>query len=131
MANAKQPYKNSLSIRLAESVIFLRADPSGRNRNLPDAPPAVLRGLLTLTLVKPTKISSIEVELVCKTSTAWPEGMFLALVICSSLGTLGWMGVGFVRFDHQSGCVIPLFYDAQFPWYLQGHGYTISVPSLP
>lgn len=38
-----------------------------------DAPPGMLRGLLTLTLAKPTRISSIEIELVGKTSTAWPE----------------------------------------------------------
>ena len=72
----KQPQKNALDIRLAESVVFLRAgDATGRHRNMQaDAPPGMLRGLLTLTLIKPTKISSIEIELVGKTSTAWPEG---------------------------------------------------------
>ncbi|KAH9910413.1 uncharacterized protein B0H18DRAFT_895733 [Fomitopsis serialis] len=73
----KQPQKNAFDIRLAESVVFLRAgDATGRPRNMQaDAPPGMLRGLLTLTLVKPTKISSIEIELVGKTSTAWPEGV--------------------------------------------------------
>ena len=69
--------KNSLSIRLTESVVFLRTgDGTGRTRHgtQPSAPPAMVRGLLTLNITKPTKISSIEVELVGKTSTAWPEG---------------------------------------------------------
>lgn len=69
--------KNTLDIRLTESVVFLRGgDGTGRHRTgtQPNAPPAMIRGLLTLTLVKPTKISSIEVELLGKTSTAWPEG---------------------------------------------------------
>ncbi|KAL1746644.1 hypothetical protein HDZ31DRAFT_33689 [Schizophyllum fasciatum] len=35
----------------------------------------MLRGLLILDLVKPTKISSIELELSAKASTAWPEGV--------------------------------------------------------
>lgn len=69
--------KNTLDIRLTESVVFLRTgDGTGRTRSgtQPNAPPAMVRGLLTLTIVKPTKISSIEVELTGKTSTAWPEG---------------------------------------------------------
>lgn len=75
--------KNTLDIRLTESVVFLRGgDGTGRHRSgtQPNAPPALIRGLLTLTLVKPTKISSIEVELLGKTSTAWPEGTF---ALCS------------------------------------------------
>ncbi|TFK50963.1 hypothetical protein OE88DRAFT_1645213 [Heliocybe sulcata] len=74
---ATKPSKNSLSIRLTESVVFLRApDALGRRRAQDyDAPPAQLRGLLTLDLVKPTRIKSIEVELQGKSSTAWPEGV--------------------------------------------------------
>ena len=76
--------KNSLDIRLTESVVFLRGgDGTGRHRSgtQPNAPPAMIRGLLTLTLVKPTKISSIEVELLGKTSTVWPEGMWHAVAL--------------------------------------------------
>ncbi|KAI0827960.1 hypothetical protein BC628DRAFT_1317081 [Trametes gibbosa] len=71
------PHKNSLDIRLAESVVFLRAgDATGRQRNLQaDAPPGMVRGLLVLNLAKPTRITSIEIELVGKTATAWPEGV--------------------------------------------------------
>ena len=72
--------RNSLDIRLTESVVFLRTgDGTGRIRHgsQPAAPPAMVRGLLTLNLVKPTKISSIEIELVGKTSTAWPEGAWI------------------------------------------------------
>ncbi|KAI0079231.1 hypothetical protein K474DRAFT_1592279 [Panus rudis PR-1116 ss-1] len=68
--------KHALDIRLTESVVFLRAgDATGRFRNPAGEPPAMLRGLLVLNLSKPTKISSIEVELTCKTTTAWPEGV--------------------------------------------------------
>ncbi|PSR72721.1 hypothetical protein PHLCEN_2v11416 [Hermanssonia centrifuga] len=58
--------KNCLEIRLTESVVFLRGgDGTGRHRTgtQPTAPPAMIRGLLTLNVAKPTKISSIEVEL--------------------------------------------------------------------
>lgn len=78
MPSTTKSHKNTLEIRLTESVVFLRAgDATGRQRTIPaDAPPGMLRGLLILTLVKPTKISSIEVTLVAKTYTTWPEGMF-------------------------------------------------------
>lgn len=70
--------KNSLNIRLTESVVFLRgaveATLLGR-RPSRDVQPAMLRGLLTLNLVKPTKISSIEITLEGKSQTAWPEGV--------------------------------------------------------
>ncbi|KAG6841423.1 hypothetical protein C0991_011317 [Blastosporella zonata] len=35
----------------------------------------MLRGLLVLELAKPTRITSIELELIAKSSTAWPEGI--------------------------------------------------------
>ncbi|KAI0645200.1 hypothetical protein C8Q79DRAFT_970304 [Trametes meyenii] len=71
------PHKNSLDIRLAESVVFLRAgDATGRTRTLQaDAPPGMVRGLLVLNLAKPTRITSIEIGLVGKAVTAWPEGV--------------------------------------------------------
>ncbi|KAK7472450.1 hypothetical protein VKT23_000565 [Stygiomarasmius scandens] len=73
-ANDK-PLKNCLNIRLAESAVFLRTnDTSGRNR-YNDSRPTMLRGLLTLELVKPTRISSIQLELQAKSATAWPEGV--------------------------------------------------------
>ena len=37
-------------------------------------PPALLRGLLTLKLVKPTRIKSIEVLLEGISRTDWPDG---------------------------------------------------------
>ncbi|KAH7921014.1 hypothetical protein BV22DRAFT_1097220 [Leucogyrophana mollusca] len=65
--------KNTLSIRLTESVVFLRtSDPTGR-RAEDGASPALVRGLLTLNIVKPTRISSIELELQGKATTSWPE----------------------------------------------------------
>jgi hypothetical protein len=59
--------KNPLSIRLTESVVFLRGSTdaiAGRRRHdVGETPPAMLRGLLTLDLSKPTRVSSIELEL--------------------------------------------------------------------
>ncbi|KAL0955875.1 hypothetical protein HGRIS_002074 [Hohenbuehelia grisea] len=73
MPTADKPSKNSLSIRLAESAVFLRTnDFTGRSR---DSRPALLRGLLVLEIVKPTRISSIDIHLTAKSSTAWPEGV--------------------------------------------------------
>ena len=65
--SSKKLKQDPLSIRLAESVVFLRGsiEPAhSRRRHAPtDAPPAMLRGLLTVHLSKPTRISSIEIEL--------------------------------------------------------------------
>jgi hypothetical protein len=67
--------KNSLNIALTESVVFLPgADAAGRRtQDGPDAG-APLRGLLTLTLARPTRISSVDVQLQCRSNTTWPEG---------------------------------------------------------
>ncbi|THV05159.1 hypothetical protein K435DRAFT_961538 [Dendrothele bispora CBS 962.96] len=75
MPGNDKPLKNSLNISLAESAVFLRTnDTSGRNR-YNDSRPTMLRGLLTLELVKPTRISSIQLELQARSSIAWPEGV--------------------------------------------------------
>lgn len=70
--------KNSVSLRLTEPVIFLRSGSDSasrrRRRGRAEYPPALLRGLLTLKLVKPTKIKSIEVEFEGLTRTDWPDG---------------------------------------------------------
>lgn len=67
--------KNTLFIRLTESVVFLRtSDPTGRDRVQDNAPPAMVRGLLTLNIVRPTRISSIEIELQGKATTSSFEG---------------------------------------------------------
>ncbi|PFH52148.1 hypothetical protein AMATHDRAFT_190088 [Amanita thiersii Skay4041] len=72
MPPSEKPKKNSLSIRLTESAVFLRTRPGRRSTH--DSQPSVLRGLLVFDLAKPTKISSIELELQAKSSSAWPEG---------------------------------------------------------
>jgi hypothetical protein len=72
--------KQPLQIRLTEPVIFLRGPSTGLDfRGRPqavreDAPPAMLRGLLTLRLSKPTRIRKIEIKLEGKARTEWPEG---------------------------------------------------------
>ncbi|KAF9469986.1 hypothetical protein BDZ94DRAFT_1181644 [Collybia nuda] len=66
--------KNPLSIRLTESAVFLRSDRAARQRG-GGSRPSMLRGLLILDLAKPTKITSIELELQAKSVTAWPEGI--------------------------------------------------------
>ena len=67
MTASKKPKQEPLSIRLTESVVFLRgsieAAHSRRRHSPPDAPPAMLRGLLTVHLSKPTRISSVEIVL--------------------------------------------------------------------
>lgn len=67
--------KNSLSIRLTESVVFLRTTDTIGRRSSTEGTPSVLRGLLVLNLVKPTRITSIEIELQGKVVTSWPEGV--------------------------------------------------------
>ena len=69
------PKKNSLSISLTESAVFLRHDgPTGRPHRNAETRSSLVRGLLILELAKPTKISSIELELTATAATAWPEG---------------------------------------------------------
>ncbi|KIM87620.1 hypothetical protein PILCRDRAFT_4046 [Piloderma croceum F 1598] len=64
-------HKNSLTISLAESVVFRT---NGRRPNDP-SPPSMLRGLLILNLCKPTRISSIELELTGKSTASWPQAV--------------------------------------------------------
>ncbi|EJT51081.1 cyclin binding protein [Trichosporon asahii var. asahii CBS 2479] len=69
-----------LQIRLAEPVIFLRGpstgtDFRGRPQQTQDGPPAMLRGLLTLRLQKPTRIRTVSATLEGKAKTEWPEGI--------------------------------------------------------
>ncbi|KIL68755.1 hypothetical protein M378DRAFT_196178 [Amanita muscaria Koide BX008] len=64
--------RNKVSLRLTEPALFLRTH-SGRHI-VEDSQPTLLRGLLVVDLVKPTRISSIEAELQGKTTTIWPEG---------------------------------------------------------
>jgi hypothetical protein len=72
-----------LQIRLTEPVIFLRGPSTGFDfRGRPqtvrqDAPPAMLRGLLTLRVNKPTRIRKIDIKFEGKARTEWPEGEFL------------------------------------------------------
>ena len=69
---------NCLSIRLAESAVFLPTDGALNRRGnaVRLDRNGLLRGLLVLDLAKPTKITSIDVEFSANTSTAWPEGAF-------------------------------------------------------
>jgi hypothetical protein len=76
-----EPHNNSLSISLIDPIVFLRGVDfsSGRHEN---APPSILRGLLTLRLTKPTRISSIRVELIGHSVTTWSEGICF-LFLCT------------------------------------------------
>ncbi|KAH9955044.1 hypothetical protein BC827DRAFT_1239682 [Russula dissimulans] len=67
-----RPLKNSLSLSLTESVLFLRT-PDFSARLHENVPPSMLRGLLILTLCKPTRISSIQVDLIGESVTTWTE----------------------------------------------------------
>ena len=70
--------KNTLSINLAESAVFLNADvhPRARRDRGVEQKPTMLRGLLILHLAKPTKITSIEVDLGATSSVSWLEGEY-------------------------------------------------------
>lgn len=69
-----------LQIRLTEPVIYLRGTSTGADfRGRPqqareDGPSAVVRGLLTLRLNKPTRIRNINITLEGNARTEWPEG---------------------------------------------------------
>ncbi|KAF7360214.1 Arrestin-C domain-containing protein [Mycena venus] len=69
--------KNTLTIRLTETAVFLRTSENNSRRanDLSESRPAMLRGLLTLNIVKPIRVTSIDLELQAKTSTSWPEGI--------------------------------------------------------
>lgn len=62
-----------VSIRLAEPVVFIRNDVASSSRLESNARTSIVRGLLTVHFVKPTRVASIDVELSAKTSNAWPE----------------------------------------------------------
>jgi hypothetical protein len=65
---------NSLTIRLAEAAVFLRSDGAIHDYAHVDNRSSVLRGLLILNIAKPTKISGIDIELIGKSETSFPEG---------------------------------------------------------
>jgi hypothetical protein len=73
-----EPHRNSLAISLIDPVVFLRGVDFSRGRH-ENSSPSILRGLLTLCLTKPTRISSIEVELIGQSLTTWSEGICLSL----------------------------------------------------
>lgn len=67
--------KKQLSITLTEPVVFLRSsDPLGRHPD-PNDPPTIVRGVLTLNVLKPIAISSIDVELSGTLTTHYPDGL--------------------------------------------------------
>ncbi|KAL7413078.1 hypothetical protein BDY24DRAFT_72785 [Mrakia frigida] len=73
--------KNGVHIELTEPVVFLRGPATGedsrgrRTLQRDDVPPALLRGVLTLTLTKPSRIKRIDIVLEGKARTEWPEGI--------------------------------------------------------
>ena len=73
-----EPHRNSLAISLIDPVVFLRGVDFSRGRH-ENSSPSILRGLLTLYLTKPTRISSIEVELIGQSVTSWSEGIVFSL----------------------------------------------------
>lgn len=108
MVKSNQP----LQIRLTEPVIFLRGPSTGFDlRGRPqlirnDGPPAMLRGLLTLRLSKPTKIRSIAIKLTGKARTEWPEGESEAphsIVRLLTLSRRRAQALGYIRRAHHPG----------------------------
>lgn len=79
--------KKQLDITLTEPVVFLRSsDPSGRLEPDPNDPPTFVRGILTLNVVKPIGISSIEVELTGLSTVNYPEGSYYLRSILRGVG---------------------------------------------
>ena len=78
MKEREEREKSGLTIRLADPVIYLKdVDFSGRHRTHNElSPPSMVRGILVLRLSKPTKISSIGVELTAQSTTRHPQGAF-------------------------------------------------------
>ena len=76
-------HKRPASIRLTESVLFLKNADHARRSNRPDrtVPTSMLRGLLILDISKPTRISSIELHLTGKVMTSWPEGAHILQIL--------------------------------------------------
>jgi hypothetical protein len=76
----EEAQKNTLAIVLTEPVVFLRPrSVQGHASGAADpGPSSMLRGLLSLTLRKPTRITSISVELTCTTRSAITEGVLLS-----------------------------------------------------
>jgi hypothetical protein len=77
--------KNTLAIVLTEPVVFLR--PRSVHERASHAsdpgPSSMLRGLLSLTLDKPTLITSISVELTCTTRMTITEGACRVATECA------------------------------------------------
>jgi hypothetical protein len=72
--------KSSLTLALTEPLVVLRTVDIAGARPLPVGvtPPSTLRGLLALDLSKPTRVSSIQVELQAVSYSSWSEGVFNA-----------------------------------------------------
>ena len=92
--------KNSLSVRLTESAVFLRTDGHAhvRGRHY-EQRSTLLRGLLILQLVKPTKIKSIEVDLTATASSAWPEGDYTKILLLLCMAIILTLGIGARRIE--------------------------------
>jgi arrestin-related trafficking adapter 3/6 len=90
---------NSLSIRLTESAVFLSTDGHAHARRNSDQRSTLLRGLLILQLVKPTKIKSIELELTATASSAWPEGTLSRLQLFLFMSIILNLGIGARRIE--------------------------------
>ena len=72
----------SVQVACMEPVVYLRGqsavgeDARGRRRQIDfDAPPSQLRGLVTLSLPRPSRIKEITITLQGKSRTDWPEGI--------------------------------------------------------
>ncbi len=79
LSHSQPTSKNSLTITLTEPVVILRTVDVAGAHSPPIggvSTPSILRGLLALDLVKPTRISSIEVELQAISHASWSEGSF-------------------------------------------------------
>jgi hypothetical protein len=77
MSSSSSPPKSSLTVTLTEPLVVLRTVDIASTHPLPGgvAPPSTLRGLLALDLSKPSRVSSIQVELQAISYSTWSEGV--------------------------------------------------------
>ena len=94
---------HQLSIQLTQPVVPLRCRPTQTSRHHDGEmlPPAIVRGLLTLKLAKPTKVSSIELELQAGATTHYctPGTIICHTCVMPSTGFILMTAAGRTRID--------------------------------
>lgn len=108
--------RNSATLRLTEPVIFLRcgtdsASRRGRGESI-ESPPALLRAILTLKLVKPTRVTIIDVTFEGVSKTDWPDGELASLSATQLVMTSFSRWHSCKAYGNSRGKYVPVFQDS-------------------